>query len=254
MVALVSVLVIVLISLLVTRVATVILVSTGMSHEAARFQAWSALSGAGFTTSESEAVVGHPFRRRVIAMLMLLGSAGLVGGVGSLALSFSGASGGQRLERVVVLAVGLAVLLLIARSQWVDRRLTALIGYVLRTRGIAARDYVTLLDLDGQHTVVELEVQPGDWLADRTLAEARLRDEGVIVLGIRRDGDFIGTPRGNQLMRAGDTLVLYGAAARLRELDDREAPRFSAPGRSETGRSAARARRPSSRAAPGTRR
>jgi len=38
MVALASVLVIVLTSLLVTRVATVILVSTGMSQEAARFQ------------------------------------------------------------------------------------------------------------------------------------------------------------------------------------------------------------------------
>jgi hypothetical protein len=69
MVTLVSVLVVVLLTLLVTRIATVILVSTGISQESARFQARSALSGAGFTTNESETVVAHPLRRRGVFVL-----------------------------------------------------------------------------------------------------------------------------------------------------------------------------------------
>lgn len=89
MVTLVSVLVVVLLTLVVTRAATAILVSTGMSQESARFQARSALSGAGFTTNGSESVVEHPVRRRVISMLMVFGSAGLVTAVASLALSFA---------------------------------------------------------------------------------------------------------------------------------------------------------------------
>ncbi len=66
MAAITTLLVVVAVSLLITRVATVILTATGMSREAARFQARSAFSTAGFTTRESEAVVDHPIRRKVI--------------------------------------------------------------------------------------------------------------------------------------------------------------------------------------------
>jgi hypothetical protein len=75
-VALASVIVVALVSLLIARVATVALALTGLSREAARFQARSALSGTGFTTSEAEAVVNHPVRRRVVMSLMLLGAPG----------------------------------------------------------------------------------------------------------------------------------------------------------------------------------
>lgn len=71
MIAIGSLLVLVATSLAVIHVATLVLVATGLSRTVARFQAPSALSGAGFTTSESEQVVGHPLRRRVIIMLGL---------------------------------------------------------------------------------------------------------------------------------------------------------------------------------------
>ena len=64
MLALISLFVVVLASLLVTRVAAVMLTLTGLSAQSARFQARSAFSGAGFTTSESEAITNHPVRRR----------------------------------------------------------------------------------------------------------------------------------------------------------------------------------------------
>ena len=100
MVALITVLVVVLISLIVARVGTVALIQTGVPREAARFQARSALSAAGFTTSESEKVVNHPVRRRIILNLMLLGSAGLVAAVGSLVISFGHANTDQQLKRM----------------------------------------------------------------------------------------------------------------------------------------------------------
>lgn len=57
MVQVASLLIVLLMSLIITRVATVALTLTGMSYSAARFQARSALTGAGFTTNESERVV-----------------------------------------------------------------------------------------------------------------------------------------------------------------------------------------------------
>ena len=65
-------------SLLITRLASTALMLTGLSKEAARFQARSAFTGTGFTTHEAEKVVNHPVRRRVIALLMICRSAGLI--------------------------------------------------------------------------------------------------------------------------------------------------------------------------------
>ncbi len=78
MAAVVSLIVVVTLGLLITRVATVALTMTGMSLDHARFQARSAFTGTGFTTSETEAIVTHPARRRIVMTLMLLSGAGAV--------------------------------------------------------------------------------------------------------------------------------------------------------------------------------
>ncbi|HEV2087224.1 MAG TPA: TrkA C-terminal domain-containing protein [Cryptosporangiaceae bacterium] len=225
MIAVASLVAVVLVSLLITRVATVALTLTGLSAESARFQARSALSGVGFTTTEAETVVNHPVRRRVVMLLMLLGSAGVVTVVGTLFLSFADADAAQRGHRIVALLAGLLALWLLARSRWVDRRLSALIARVLtRLTDLDARDYAALLHLSGGYTVTEMAVHDSDWIADRTLRELELRDEGVVVLGVvRRDGRYLGAPRFDTAIRPGDTVVLYGHADRLTELDRRPA-------------------------------
>ncbi len=84
MTAIATLLVVLTISLLTVRVATVMLILTGLSLPLARFQARSAFTGCGYTTGESEQIVGHPVRRRIISTLMLLGNAGIVTTVGAL--------------------------------------------------------------------------------------------------------------------------------------------------------------------------
>ena len=73
----VSLLVALAVSMIVTRVAALALMFTGMSREAAKFQARSAFTGAGYTTQESEMIVKHPVRRQIVASLMLLGNLGV---------------------------------------------------------------------------------------------------------------------------------------------------------------------------------
>ena len=218
-----SLLVVVAVSLVIKRVATVILVASGMSTQAARFQARSAFTGAGFTTSESERVVDHPLRRRVIMVLMLLGNAGIVAAVSSLMLGFQGRSAGAAGYRVLELVAGLLALVMLSRSAWIDRRLTGVIARVLRRyTDLPSRDLAGLLRLAGSYSVSELAVADGDWLADRTLAELALRDERVAVLGISRSHtDYVGTPNGATIVGAGDVLVVYGRTEVLRDLDHR---------------------------------
>lgn len=222
MLALASLLAVVLVSLLITRVATLALTMTGMSREAARFQSRSALSGVGFTTSEAERVVNHPVRRRIVLALMLIGSAGIVTTVASLIFSFGQASGGGRALRAGILVAGLFVIWLLSRSRWFDRVLRLLIAPVLNRAGLHRRDAAALLELEGDFAVYELAVEDDDWVAGRPLGELRLRDEGIAVLGVRRtDGAYVGVPAAGTVVQPGDTLVLYTDDARLCELDDR---------------------------------
>jgi hypothetical protein len=224
MVAVGTVLIAIFISLLITRVATVALTATGLSHDAARFQARSALSGVGFTTTESEAVVNHPVRRRIILVLMLLGNAGLVTILASTMLTFADSGRTEDVTlRLALLVGGLAVILIVARSEFVDRHLSRLIAKAIsRWTDLEVRDYVRLLQLTRDYGVTELEVEPDDWLADRTLAELDLSHEGVLVLGMhKRSGEYLGAPRGGTVVRAGDVLVLYGRTGLLAELDRR---------------------------------
>ncbi|WP_234488879.1 hypothetical protein [Oxynema sp. CENA135] len=88
MAALASVFVVLTLSLLINRIATVVLTLTGLSRESARFQARSALTGVGFTTRESEQIVRHRVRRETISVLMLLGNVGIVTTISSLLLTF----------------------------------------------------------------------------------------------------------------------------------------------------------------------
>jgi Trk K+ transport system NAD-binding subunit len=85
-----------------------------------------------------------------------------------------------------------------------------------------ARDYTSLLQLADGYAVTEMIIESKHWLVDKTLAEMRLSDEGVLVLGIHRGkAGYKGIPRAGDEIHAGDTLILYGKLERLHELDRR---------------------------------
>jgi len=223
MIALISLLVIVTISLIVVRIGAVALTMTGMSRDLALFQAQSAFSGVGFTTRESESVMDHPARRNVIRMLMLLGNAGLGSAIATLVITLYGGTGADTALRLGWIAVGLGVLWLLSRSRFVDRILNRVFRAALaRWTSLEVADYARLLELGQGYAVSRIEVRDGEWLCDRTLADSRVNDEGVLVLGMRRtNGKYVGTPRGETTVHGGDMLTCYGREAVLRKLAGR---------------------------------
>ena len=209
---------------IVTRVGTVALTATGLSVEGAHFQARSALTAVGFTSSESELIVNHPVRRRIISNLMLIGNAGLVTMVATLVAGFAGSGGtGEVLARVGALVGGLVAILLLTRSRTIDRWLSGAISRALRKwTKLDVRDYVQLLDLASNYAVGEVGVESDSWLAEHRLSELELPDEGVLVLGIRRsEGSFVGAPRGTTDIHEGDVLIVYGYADIIEDLGTR---------------------------------
>jgi hypothetical protein len=220
----ISVIVVLTLSLIITRIAAVALTLTGLSRQSARFQARSAFTGVGFTTDEAEKVVNHPVRRRILMLLMLLGNAGVITAVASLILTFTDIdSASASLWRILWLVLGLTVLWLIVTSSWIDQRTSEFVTWALkRWTNLDVRDYARVLHLAGDFGVIEMAVEPDDWLADKTLAELNLNDEGVLVLGVRRpNGIYIGAPKGSTLLHEGDTITLYGRSPVLADLDNR---------------------------------
>lgn len=223
----ITLLVVVTIGLILMRIATVALVFTGLSRELARFQARSAFLGVGFTTPEAERVMNHPVRRSIIMWLMLVGNAGFIAAISSIIPVFisSEESPGAFFPKVLALVCGLTLLWALASSKWIDRGMSRVIAWALkRWTRLEVRDYQGLLQLSSGYTVSELKVEAGDWVTGKTLAELRLGDEGVQILGIRRaSGQYVGAPTGTTGIRDGDTLILYGLVEHLTELDRRRA-------------------------------
>lgn len=228
MAAILSLMIVLTLSLVVTRAATIALTATGMSREAARFQARSAFSGAGFTTTESESVVRHPVRRRIIMWLMLAGSAGVIAVIASVVLAAAQPSDDVGAFAWVAAVCGaIAFIWWASRRSVVDEAITKLATVALRRwTKLDVHDYATLLHVGGEYIVTELQVSDGDWLAGQGLASLSLREEGIIVLGIERvDGTYSGVPKGSTVIEDGDLLVLYGRAESVAELGQRRRDR-----------------------------
>lgn len=218
----------VVVSLVVVRVATTALVLTGLSHDLARFEARSAFTGSGFTTSDSEKVVSHPVRRQIIMALMLVGNAGIITVMSSAVLTFANEQGDAWWDKwyahAVMLVLGLATLWIVAHSPWVDEQLSRIIKWAIgRFTKLDVSDYIDLLHLGRGYSVVSMHVDDGNWLANKTLMELRLGDEGVLVLGIEREaGLYSGAPKGQSRLEVGDTLLVYGPIDILTELNKRQ--------------------------------
>jgi hypothetical protein len=225
MAAILTLTIVLTLSLVVTRAATIALTATGMSREAARFQARSAFSGAGFTTTESESVVRHPVRRRIIMWLMLAGSAGIVAVIASVVLAASQPAGDVgAVVRVAIVCGGIVLIWWASRTRWVDERITRLATAGLRRwTQLEVHDYASLLHVGGEYVVNELQVEADSWVAGRDLGSLSLRDEGIVVLGIERvDGSYLGVPTRDSRINAGDVVVLYSRSDSIAGLDQRQ--------------------------------
>jgi K+/H+ antiporter YhaU regulatory subunit KhtT len=226
MIGIITLLIVLILSFLVTRVATIALTHTGLSKQTAKFQSRSAFTGVGYTTSESERVVNHPLRRKILLILMLVGNAGIITVISSLIISFvqTDGGGGTLWLRIVVLVAGVVALWSVSNSAWVERRLSKLINRLLKkTSALDIADYSGLLHLSGEYKISEIPIDEGHWLTDTKIRESELRDEGVIVLAVnRKDGSFIGAPQADTVIRENDSIIVYGRAPVLQDLEKRD--------------------------------
>lgn len=218
----------ILISFLVVRIGGFALQLTGLEPSVANFQALSAFSGTGFTTSETERAVRHPARRRIITALIILGNAGLVALIATSITTFTKVGGyGWFLARLAIVILAIVLLYqLVIRSRagnwalgWIRRPLFALI-----VRESPAAEEI--FRVEGEHGVFLLTVRPGAPVVDTSIGEFKAQAE-VDVLALQRIGATVSRPEETEVLRIGDRIVAYGDHRSIRPFLDipRERPR-----------------------------
>jgi len=226
MAPLISLVVIFTFSILITKIATEILIHTGLSKQAAKFQARSAFTGVGYTTKEAENIVNHAARRKIIMSLMLIGNVGIMSAIASLLLTFidTGQSSTENILRVGTIVVSMVVLWLLSKSKWAERLLVNTIKKILkRFSKLSIRDYVELLDLKGDYEITVIEVQAGDWIENQKVGDLKLWQEGINLIGIQRDdGTYLGIPKHKTKITNHDQIILYGRKKSLHNLERRK--------------------------------
>ena len=212
MIAALTLFIILTLSVVVTRTGAVALRLTGLPEGTARFQARSAFTGTGFTTSESESLVNHPVRRRIVSLLMITGSVGLVSVLATVVVSLVGSVGseGAMTRQLFWLAAVLLVLWFAVLNPIADRVMCGIIGRLLaRTEGFGGRKPARLFQLTAGHGVTQILVHQESGLAGKQLRE--LVSNGGLILGLQReDGTYINLPRDEEEVQLADEIFFYG--------------------------------------------
>ncbi|MBS4030768.1 MAG: potassium transporter TrkA [Clostridiales bacterium] len=206
---------------LILEVAAVMLRLTGLDRDTARFQAISIITASGYTTSESELVARHPVRRKIAMFLMISGTIALAFIISILVRILGRGLSGP--EEVFSAVTALLVIYLLFHNPimagMVDRYLER---QLLKQPYLSRRSVEELLKLDENYSIAEVHLSNPDshWFG-KTLSEIRPRDQGIMILSIRRNGNVIRAPLGTDDLRQGDILLVYGRPKYISQLIER---------------------------------
>ena len=211
MIAALSLLLILGISFFLIRLAAVALKLTGMPEQNARFQAISALTGTGFTTTEAELIVNYPIRRKIVAWLMIFGNLGIVSVLSTLMISSirTDANMGAILVQLAWMIGMIIFFFIIMLNSAVDRFFCGIIRYFLeKFTFLGGRHYQRLLQLGDDLSVSEYQFFASDSLS---FHEAAAHFEGLTILAVKRNTGVTERFTADiDPVVPGDSLILFG--------------------------------------------
>jgi hypothetical protein len=196
--------------LLVIEIAVVLMRSTGLKYDIARFQVISLLTSTGFTTKESELILAHPVRRRLGMFLILFGVFSLAIMISSISSILAPEFSLSSLVIVpVVLLVVLAVLKLPGTLPLLTTRFTLLLEQKFEVSELPIQDVLLHSDEDA---FVEVPIGPNSPRVGLTLGEICGEEEpsDINALFIQRGTETIRKERLGTKLELGDILYIYG--------------------------------------------
>ena len=207
---------IILVYLTISELFTILFRFTGLPEEKARFQVTSLLTGAGYTTRESELFVSSRSRRRLARVTMLFGyvfNITIVSSIINVFLSFKESQlkdflFGFLIPIVIFIAIVILVHIPGFRS-WSQRVLEKLAGKVLR---VDATNYALIIDYIDENTIsqVKLNQVPREFIGKSLAETALMTEHNILVLLIERPGRKAVPANARTVFTNGDKLTVFG--------------------------------------------
>ena len=220
-------------SFIIVRIGAVAFQLTGLEWSLSKFQALSCFSGTGFTTREAELVTGHPRRRRIASVLMVLGNAGLVTMIATVAsalnpentllgwlsesfLPFLPLWSVQWVNLGIIIIALFVIYKMFTNKKFTQKLTSYLRKKILKKEFFKPVSFEELLLLTGGYGITRLEVLGGNPLIDKTLAGSELRKKDITILAILRGDNTIPNPSADTKVQKSDELVLFGKLENIR--------------------------------------
>lgn len=223
------------VSFVVVRIGAIAFQLTGLEWSLAKFQALSCFSGTGFTTKEAELITSNKQRRQIASVLMILGNAGLVIMIATLATSlvpnqetiFSKLSESFlpfHISPYFAVWVNLAVIVLFVYGIYkvftyekFVRKLTNFLRRRIIQKEIFRKVSIEeLLLATGGYGVSRVAVCAGSPVLNKTLYESSLKKHDITVLAIVRDQQTIPNPIADWEILLNDELICFGKLENIR--------------------------------------
>jgi Trk-type K+ transport system membrane component len=224
---------VIVVSFIVVRIGAIAFQLTGLDWSVAKFQALSCFTSTGFTTSESELIVKDRQRRRIASILIVLGHAGFVTMIATLANSL-------RAQRVLeekltksflpaippmlVPWVNLGVIIIVlyflykfSTNSTVAKKVTNFLrAKIIKKELIHHISFEELMLATGGYGVARISVTAGSPVINKTLSEAALRSQDITVLAITREGKTSANPTATSEILLNDELLCFGKLENIR--------------------------------------
>lgn len=222
------------VSVISVRIGAVAFNLTGLEWTVAKFQALSCFTGTGFTTRESELILGSPRRRRIATYLIVIGHAGFVAMIATFANSIRPSFDLARIDlpflrsfvpgqllpliNLLIIAGAVYILIRVVPHTRLARQVTVLAKRKLvRSRIIPPEKFEEIFVAPGGYGISRVDIEETSPVLDKTLAEADLRKHGITVLVIERGLTTIANPQPDAQIRAGDVLLCFGKLTAMKD-------------------------------------
>ena len=224
----------IIVSFTVVRIGAIAFQLSGLEWSLAKFQALSCFSGTGFTTKEAELITANKQRRKIASVLIILGNAGLVIMIATLAGSLvpqetiisklSESFLPFRISPDLVIWVNLVIIVVVVyviyrvftHEQFVRRVTNFLRKKIIKKEIFQKVSFEELLLATGGYGVSKIMVSTGSSLLDKTLSQSELRRDDITVLAITRGVETIPNPGANTKIMLGDELICFGKLENIR--------------------------------------
>jgi len=223
------------VSFIVVRIGAIAFQLTGLEWSLAKFQALSCFSGTGFTTKESELITSDKQRRKIATILIILGNAGFVIMIASLAGSlmpnketiiakFSESFLPFNVPAYLVVWINLAIIIAVVygiyriftHEKFVRKMTTSLRKKIIKKELFQKVSFEELLLATGGYGISRITVSSGSPILNKTLAKSQLREHDIMVLATVRKGETIPNPQANTKILLNDELICFGKLENIR--------------------------------------